>query len=117
MGEAMKTHEMQNDAGVSTGFRVGSSMISRSGIVKTIQSIPGVEILWRNRPLHRFSERDDFCGFVVDGVRFLAIEPHGYSDEYWIVQEEPQNDCPPLGKIQAAFAARRTRFGLNSRTN
>lgn len=117
MGEAMKTHEMRNDAGISTGFRVGKSLISRSGIVKTIQSVAGVDILWRNRPLRRFSERDDFCGFVVDGIRFLAIEPHGYSDEYWIVQEEPQEDCPPLGKIKAAFSARRKLFGLDSATD
>jgi hypothetical protein len=50
---------------------------------------------------------------VVDGKRFLAIEPFGDNTEFRIVAEPPE-ECPQIEKVREAFAKYRVLFGMYS---
>lgn len=106
----MKTTEMRNEEGTLTGFCVSNLFLSRYGIPKIVARIPGAQILRKQKPF-RISGPDDFCEFVVDGKKFLAVEPFGGNSEFWIVSESPE-ECPQLKKVEDAFAKHRVLFGL-----
>ena len=103
---------MRRNDGVVTGFSIGGYLLSRSGCQKVIRTIPGVEVKRSHRPFRMFGARDDFCEFVVDGRSFLAIDLYGENMEFWIVQQDPEPDCPPLEKVREAFRKGRKFFGL-----
>ena len=103
---------MRRDDGVVTGFSIGGYLLSRSGCQKVIRTIPGVEVKRSHRPFRMFGARDDFCEFVVDGTPFLAIDLYGENMEFWIVQKDPERNCPPLEKVCEAFRKARKFFGL-----
>ena len=106
----MKITEMRDDQGRLFGFRVSTLFLRRRGIPKIVATIPGAEIL-RKQKLFRLSGRDDFCEFSVDGKKFVAIEPFGDNSEFWIVGEPPE-ECPQLKKVENVFAQHRVLFGL-----
>ncbi len=107
----MKTKDMHNDDGVLTGFSVSNTFLGRHGVPKVVASIPGAQIVRKQR---RFAvrAREDFCEFVVDGKTFLAIEPFGDNTEFWIVAEPPEEGCAPLDRVRTAFAEHRVLFGI-----
>ena len=107
----MKTEDMHNDEGILTGFSISNFFLSRHTVPKIVGSIPGAQIVRKQR---RFvvGAPDDFCEFVVDGKTFLAIEPFGDNTEFWVVAAPPEADCPQIEKVRAAFAEHRVLFGL-----
>ena len=108
----MKIKDLRTNDGVVSGFRIGASALSRSGCQKVIRTIPGVRIVRAHKAFRIFGSRDDFCEFVVEGKTFLAIDLYGENMEFWIVQEEPERDCPPLAQVREAFLRGRKFFGL-----
>lgn len=106
----MKTTEMRNEQGTLTGFSVSNLFLRRQGVPKIITSIPGAQII-RKQKRFRLSGPDDFCEFIVDGKKFLAIEPFGDNSEFWVVCEPPE-ECPQIKKVENAFAKHRVLFGL-----
>ena len=106
----VKTKELRNDEGVVTGFSVSNLFLSRHGVPRIVASLPGVSIVRKQRRF-RFSGPDDFCEFVVDGQTFLAIEPFGDNNEFWVVSEPPV-ECSQTGKVRDAFRKHRVLFGL-----
>ena len=106
----MKTTEIRNEQGTLTGFRVSNLFLSRHGIPKIVSRIPGAQIV-RKQKRFRFSGPDDFCEFIVDGKKFLVIEPFGDNSEFWIVSEPPE-ECSQMKKVENAFVKHRVLFGL-----
>jgi len=104
----MKTRDLRQESGQLSGFSVSSLLLSRYGVPRIVASIPGARIVRKQKHLAR--ARDDFCEFVVDGKTFLAIEPFGDNDCYWVVAEPPE-DSPQLSKVRAAFKRHRVLFG------
>ena len=100
----MRLNVMQNDDGISTGFEVSNTLLSRGRACRIAGRVPGARILRKPR-LFRSGD-DDFCAFEIDGVSFLIIEPFGDNDVYWIVTETPSSNAAPLiERVQATFAA------------
>jgi len=106
----MKTKELRQKDGRLTGFIVSNLFLSRHGIPKVVASIPGSQVV-RKQKAFRFGGRDDFCEFIVDGKTFLAIEPFGDNSEFWVVAEPPE-ECTQLAKVREAFTKHRVLFGL-----
>jgi len=108
----MKTRDLREKDGRLTGFIVSNLLLSRHGVPKVVEAIPGVEIRSK-QPRFAFSGPDAFCEFALEGKTFLAIEPFGDNSEFWVVSEPPE-ECPQLAKIREAFARHRVLFGLFS---
>jgi hypothetical protein len=105
----VKTRDLRQNTGAVTGFIVSNTFLSRYKVPKIVAAIPGARVI-RKQKHWAFSAPDDFCEFVVDGKSFLAIEPFGDNDCYWVVSEPPE-DCPQLSKVRAAFEHHRVLFG------
>ena len=106
----MQTAELRNDTGIVSGFSVGSALLTRWGVTRIVQSIPGARLV-RKQQSFRLAGPDDFCEFVVDGKTFLVIEPYGDNSRFWVVAD-PEPQCPPLVKVRHAFERYRGLFGL-----
>ncbi len=106
----MKTTEMRNDAGVVTGFKVGSARLTRWGVPRIVRTIPGVRLV-RQQPTFRLAGPDDFCEFVVDGKTFLVIEPYGDNDHFMVVAEPIEAENSSIGRVRNAFENYRGFFG------
>ena len=110
LGRQMKTRELREKDGRLTGFIVSNVLLGRHGVPKIVASIPGAQIIRKQAPF-RLNGRDDFCEFIVDGKTFLAIEPFGDNNQFWVVAEPPE-ECPQLAKVREAFTKHRVLFGL-----
>ena len=104
----MKTRDLRQESGQLTGFIVSNLLLSRYRVPRIVASIPGARVVRKQRRFAR--ARDDFCEFVVGGKTFLAIEPFGDNDCYWVVAEPPE-DSPQLAEVRAAFERHRVLFG------
>src|SRR5258706_181657 len=78
--------------------------ITRHGVLRTIKRIPGVSVSLP-RPWRLESRRDDFVHFTLNGHKFLAAEPYGDSDVFWIVAEDAV-DLPEIELVKRAFKQR-----------
>lgn len=107
----MKTREMRNDSGIVTGFAISSTLLTRWGVPKILRTIPGAQLIRKQRPF-RLTGPDDFCEFSVEGKTFLVIEPFGDNSEFWVVAEPPEPQCPPFAKVRGAFENYRGLFGF-----
>jgi len=101
----MRTRRMHNADGQLTGFEIGNALITRLGVLRILERIPGVVITKRPR-WWRSWEDDDFVHFTLNGHTFLAIEPFGDNDCYWIVAEDTF-DIPEIDFVRREFDARR----------
>jgi hypothetical protein len=108
--DVMKTKELRNKDGQLTGFSVANSFLSRHAVPRVVASIPGAQIVRKQRRF-ALAGRDDFWEFIVDGKTFLAIEPFGENAEFWVVAEPPE-ECPQIAKVRAAFTKHRLLLGL-----
>ena len=104
----MRTRDLRQESGELSGFIVSNLFLSRYRVPRIVVSIPGAQVLRKQE--HFARARDDFCEFVVEGKTFLAIEPFGDNDCYWVVSEPPE-DTPQLSKVRAAFERHRVLFG------
>ena len=107
----MKTEELKNDSGIVTGFSVGSTRLTRWGVPKIIGTIPGAQVIRKQRPF-RLAGPDDFCEFIVGGKTFLVIEPFGDNSQFWVVAEPPEAQCPSLAKVRGVFENYHGLFGF-----
>ena len=101
----MKTRDLRNEQGQLTGFSVSNLLLSRHGVPRIVAAIPGAELV-RKQKRFALSAPDDFCEFLVDGKTFLAIEPFGDNQEFWVITEPPE-DCPQIEAVRSAFEAHR----------
>ena len=103
----MRTWELHTDDGRPYGFEISNLTISRSGVIRTIERIPGATITSGTRYFER--RRDDFCHFTVLGASFIAEEPFGDNSRFWIYAED-ESGFAHVKTVQRAFE-RRKLFG------
>jgi hypothetical protein len=82
-------------------FEVSNLRISRRGVCRVVQSIPGASLTRRPRVLSWFRE-DVFCEFDVDGETYIAEEPWGDNSRYWIGPQQPRW-LPQTERVHRAF--------------
>jgi hypothetical protein len=102
----MKTRDLRDEQGLLTGFSVSNLFFSRHAVARVVASIPGVEIVRKQKRI-AFSARDDFCEFIVDGKTFLAIEPFGDNSDFWVVPESIPEGRSQIAKVRFAFEQHR----------
>jgi hypothetical protein len=95
----MKIHDLKDKEGRVFAFEVPNTLLTRRGVCKLVQSIPGARLLSGRRELRE----DEFCAFEVQGQRFKAWEPFGDNSRYWI-GPEPPNWCEQVSFVRDAFA-------------
>jgi hypothetical protein len=104
----MRVRELRGEDGQRTGIEIGNAVLghvmTRHGVLRTIKRIPGVTVSFP-RPWRLEQRRDDFVHFTLNGHKFLAIEPYGDSDVYWIVAEDAV-DLPEIETVKRAFSKR-----------
>lgn len=95
----MRVFEHRSEDGRLRGFEVENFWLTRRGVARIVQSIPGVRLI------HATSSwwgRDDFCEFELNAVRFLVEEPFGDNSRYWIGPLEPGHEAE-LGVVRDRF--------------
>ena len=79
-------------------------MIGRRGVVKALESMPGVTVT--KRPvLFSWIREQMFCEFEIEGERFEVFEPWGDSNFYNIGPAEAKKPTPQIARIREYFAA------------
>lgn len=79
-----------------------------------MRCIPGAHLLKQLPLFSWWLGEDEFCGFDLNGIRFVVWEPWGDSSRYW-VGSDPPRWTPEVTRVREAFA-RSGPFGLVSRT-
>ena len=100
----MRVRELRLSDGKRTGIEIPNIGITRHGVLRAIKRIPGVTVSFP-RPWRLEPRRDAFVHFHLNGHRFLAIEPYGDSDVFWIVAED-ETDLPEVELVKGAFSKR-----------
>jgi hypothetical protein len=95
----MQVYDLKDADGRVFAFEVDNT--GRRRLCRVVDSIPGVEVVRRPR-LFSWLREDEFCEFDVDGVRFVAWEPHGDNSRYWV---GPKVRCwaPQVSAVRDAF--------------
>jgi len=101
----MRTRELRDDAGQITGFTVSNVLITRSAIQRVVEHVPGVSVRKSTRAW-RWHADDDFVHFTLNGRTFIAWEPYGDSDAYWIYAEDGKPG-PEIEIVRGAFERHR----------
>jgi hypothetical protein len=104
----MKVHDLKDKEGRVFAFEISNLLLSRRKICKLIQSIPEMKIL--KKPNFRSRHEEEFCEFEIQGQKFVAWEPFGDNDHYWI---GPKSTvwCEQVEIVRNAFINHK-RFGL-----
>ena len=92
---------MRDDDGHLTGFEISNLLITRRGVKRVLSRISGV-VITKSPRLWRPGDGDDFIHFTLNGHAFLAIEPFGDNDSYWIVAEKAF-DVPEIELVRRQF--------------
>jgi hypothetical protein len=100
----MRTWELHTDDGRPFGIEISNLNITRGGVVRTIERIPGATVTSGKRYSER--RRDDFCHFTLHGASFIAEEPFGDNSRYWIYAEV-ESGFAFISAIQRAFEQRK----------
>jgi len=100
----MRVRDLHIENGKRTGIEFSNIGFSRHGVLRVIKRIPGVEVLFP-RPWRLEPRQDDFVHFTLNGHKFLAAEPWGDSDVFWIVAED-ETDIPEIEIVKRAFSKR-----------
>jgi len=100
----MWVYDLKDEAGRTFAFEVSNSLLTRSGAVDIVLTIPGVKL--RKAPT-RFSGEDEFCAFEVDGQHFTICEPFGDNSRYWI-GPTPPSWCQQVAIVRDAFERYKT---------
>ena len=85
----MKVHDLKDKEGRIFAFEVGNTFLSRRRLYKIAKSIPETKIIKAPKIRHFFRSVDEFCEFEVQGQKFVAWEPWGDNDHYWIGPQPP----------------------------
>ena len=97
----MRVHDLTDDQGTTFAFAISNALVSRRGVCRVIAAVPGVRFL-RTPTVWAIHTRDDFCEFAVGDTRFIALEPYGDSDRYWI-GPETRGQTEGLMAVRSAF--------------
>jgi hypothetical protein len=97
----MKTWGVRDEAGRMFAFEVRNSIWGRRAVCNVIRAIPGATVVREPRPW-RLSTDDEFCEFELDGVRFVAYEPFGNNNRFWIGPSPPRW-VAGIDRVQDAF--------------
>ena len=98
----MKIYDLHDAGGRVYAFEVSNLLLSRDGVVKVASSIPGA-VVTRRRAGSWFTDKDEFCEFIVNGQPFVAWEPFGDNSRYWIGPTPPAW-CEQVSVVREAFA-------------
>jgi len=98
----MKIYDLYDDQKRVFAFEVSNFGITRRGVCRLVQAIPGV-VLVREPKLFSWFREDSFCEFTVDGETYEAEEPFGDSSRYWIGPCCPRW-LPQTEKVREAFS-------------
>jgi hypothetical protein len=97
----MRTRDLRDDQGQLIGFQMSNTLVSRRGVGRIAATVPHVRVMVRPTLLGLFGN-DVFCEFDVGHVRFVAWEPFGDSDCYWIATHAG-TPAPEVDVVRAAF--------------
>ena len=79
----MRTYPINDDHGRLRAFEIDNLLIGRRSVVSVMRSLPGARVV--REPLFLSGWREDtFAEVDIDGVTFIAFEPFGDSNRYWI---------------------------------
>ena len=99
----MRLYEIHDKEGRGFAFEIKDTFVSRQGVCWIASTIPGACVVRRPKWLFSWFREDVFCEFELDGVRFVAWEPYGDSDVYWI-GPEPTCWVPRIDKVREVFS-------------
>ena len=100
----MRTWDAHTEDGHLTGFEIGNLFIWRSGVVRLLKRMPGVEIT--KYPKFFSMSDDDFVHFRYRDEDYLVIEPYGDNSRFLIVAEH-ESGRPHVPDIRAWFKRHR----------
>ena len=99
----MRTWQLLTEDGRQYGIEISNLTITRGGVIRTIQRIPGATITSGKRYSER--RRDD-CHFTIRGAAFVAAEPFGDNSRFWIYAED-ETGFGEVPAVQSAFEQRK----------
>jgi len=110
----MEIHDIRDEDGRAFAFEVENTFLGRHGACRVVQRLPRARVV-RSQGRFAWSNRDDFCEFVLDGVTFVVEEPFGDNSRYWIGPMPPRY-VPQIATVRDAFARAGFRgwFGRNA---
>jgi|SRR5580704_4141079 hypothetical protein len=97
----MRLSDLRDQEGRVFAFEVKNLFFGRSDVCQAASTIPGARIL-RTPKIFSWFREDVFCEFEVDGVTFVAWEPFGDNDHFWI-GPEPTRWVPQIDAVREAF--------------
>jgi hypothetical protein len=102
----MRTRDLKDDdTGQLIGVEISNFLITRRGVERVVRRIPGAEVTKSYRSW-RWSADDDFVHFTLNGRPFVAWEPYGDSDSYWILAQDAPGGSE-TDAVRSAFQAYR----------
>ena len=113
----MKTYGIKGDDGKEFAFEVNNFHLRRTGLCRLVSRIPGCVVV-RKPSWFRwsFEDKEEFCEFELDGIRFVAWEPFGDNSRYWVGPKSPAGHppkwCPQVDQVREAFARARPFLGV-----
>lgn len=97
----MRVTDLPDKEGRIFAFEVSNFFRARADVCQVASTIPGVRIIRKPKIFSWFRE-EVFCEFEVDGVTFVAWEPFGDNDHFWI-GPEPTEWVPQISAVREAF--------------
>ncbi len=79
----MKTYPIYDSQKQLLAFEIENDSIGRHAICRVVRTISGATLIRKPKVLSWFRE-EVFCEFTVDGGAYIAEEPYGDSNRYWI---------------------------------
>jgi hypothetical protein len=102
MSLSVRLYDLQDKEGRVFAFEVKNFFCSRPRVCRIASTIPGARIVRQPKFLSGFRE-EVFCEFELDGITFVAWEPFGDNDVYWI-GPEPTRWVPQIDRVREAFS-------------
>jgi hypothetical protein len=93
----MKIYEGANEEGEMAYFEVPNTFLSRKGVLKIVQGIPGVQNV-------TFKKGDVFCSFAINSREFDAWEPFNDNSRFHVGEKEARPSSE-LEVIKSYFKA------------
>lgn len=98
----MRVYDLKDDQGRVFAFEVPNLLLGRRGLARVVKSIPGARLIRAPVLLSWFRE-EEFCEWELDGVRFVAWEPFGDNNRYWVGPTDPPAWHPQIETVRRAF--------------
>jgi hypothetical protein len=92
----MKVIDAFDDRGKVTSFEVSNVFLRRRDVCRIFERIPDIVRVKKNL------RQDEFCEYNLNGVHFVAEEPFGDNDVYW-VGPIPKGWVPEVDIVRKSF--------------